>query len=159
MAGTEIPVSLKKDPTQQLPVRTCHFASSIKWVERPMLPSTAPNFVLFERFPLKVFFTHALHCAAFVRCVGSSARLSKLREDGDALTRQRRVDVKIGAMEPVDLPPLRFPLREALLSLQQSAQGPPSVRTALAESASLGSLGPYKVSSTAPWRFKSTDQD
>ncbi|CAJ1388564.1 unnamed protein product [Effrenium voratum] len=51
-------------------------------------------------------------------------------------------------MEPVDLPPLRFPLREALLSLQQSAQGPPSVRTALAESASLGSLGPYKVSST-----------
>ena len=46
------------------------------------------------------------------------------------------------------LPQLRFPLREALLSLHDSVNEPPSVRTALAGSASLATLGPYKVSST-----------
>ena len=46
------------------------------------------------------------------------------------------------------LPQLRFPLREALLSLHDSVNEPPSVRTALADSASLATLGPYKVSST-----------
>lgn len=46
------------------------------------------------------------------------------------------------------LPQLRFPLREALLSLHDSVNEPPSVRTALTGSASLATLGPYKVSST-----------
>lgn len=47
-----------------------------------------------------------------------------------------------------ELPPLRFPLREALLSLHDSVNEPPSVRTAVADAASLATLGPYKVSST-----------
>eukprot|EP00913_Durusdinium_trenchii_P032640 g30551.t1 len=46
------------------------------------------------------------------------------------------------------LPQLRYPLREALLSLNDSVHGLPSVRTACAESAQLASPGPYKVGST-----------
>ena len=55
------------------------------------------------------------------------------------------------------LPPLRFPLREALLSLHDSVNEPPSVRTAVADSASLATLGPYKVSSTEKSRALKKD--
>ena len=54
--------------------------------------------------------------------------------------------------ESVALPALRFPLRDALQGLQQSANGPPSVRTATMHSASAGARGPYKVGSTAKTR-------
>ena len=47
-----------------------------------------------------------------------------------------------------DFPQLRYPLRDALLALNDSVHGPPSVRTACAESQQLASPGPYKVGST-----------
>ena len=47
---------------------------------------------------------------------------------------------------------LKFPLRDALQALQESANGPPSVRTALMHSASAGASGPYKVGQTAKTR-------
>jgi len=46
------------------------------------------------------------------------------------------------------LPPVRFPLRDALLSLQESAQGLPSVRTATANAAQASMSGPLKVHQT-----------
>jgi len=50
------------------------------------------------------------------------------------------------------LPPVRFPLRDALLSLQESAQGPLSARTAAAQAKSLSTSGPFIVSHTAKSR-------
>jgi len=50
------------------------------------------------------------------------------------------------------LPPLKFPLRDALQALQESANGPPSVRTALMHSAAAAAKGPYKVGSTQKTR-------
>lgn len=57
-------------------------------------------------------------------------------------------------MESLDspLPALKFPLRDALQALQESANGPPSVRTAMMHSASAGAHVPYKVGSTAKTR-------
>ena len=54
--------------------------------------------------------------------------------------------------ESTPLPSLQFPLRDALQALQESANGPPSVRTALMHSASAGARGPYKVGNTAKTR-------
>ena len=98
--------------------------------------------------PIPIVCHRSIHTVAIL--VEAWSQFSKLRIDGLASVTQRDSVWHSSAMdsEIEALPQLRFPLREALLSLHDSVNEPPSVRTALAGSASLATLGPYKVSST-----------
>lgn len=89
------------------------------------------------------------------QATGDRLNRSELEHTGslmESLDMTPGTGVSSGETYRMPIAPVHFPLREALMNLQASAQGPPSARTAMAQAQTAGQVGPYKVHNTEKTR-------
>eukprot|EP00933_Yihiella_yeosuensis_P033904 TRINITY_DN27500_c0_g1_i1.p1 TRINITY_DN27500_c0_g1~~TRINITY_DN27500_c0_g1_i1.p1 ORF type:complete len:404 (-),score=66.43 TRINITY_DN27500_c0_g1_i1:225-1436(-) len=95
------------------------------------------------------------HASSIVNSVVDDFRFRDRGESFDRMTNTSSTAfMETGETWRLPLPPVRFPLRDALVSFQESTDRPPSYRTAaaMARSASESAAGSFKVTQTAKSR-------